>query len=174
MIDLVGSAVLIVVCILLFVGLCQQFRVLSGKALLLNDLAIVPQWKFFGQSGIGNDVSVFDDLHLLVRVGKPDGEPEPWSEIALWTLWSPWKTLWNPHLKSEGAIAEHALTLLVSERHADNKAQPTALCYLAVLRHCFDHIKLDPQQALQFAITTSRGREERLVNVDVLSAWHHP
>jgi hypothetical protein len=174
MTELFGNLALAVVCVLLVIGFCQQFRVLSAKGRLLDNLAIVPQWKFFGQSRIGGDITVFDDLHLLVRKSDGVSAPGEWDEILLWTERPASAVLWNPQLKRESAIAVHVLNLLLAERDLARRAEPTAICYLAVLRHCLAQASLSSDQMLQFAVVTTRGRQDRVVALDVLSAWHTP
>jgi len=45
---------------------------------------------------------------------------------------------WNPHGRSRAALGSAALLLATTEASTHWKAEPTALAYLTVLRHCLD------------------------------------
>lgn len=163
------------VTLLLAVGLARQFAVSGRTGLLLDRLAIVPQWKFYGQSRIAIDPSTFDDLHLLARRSTSPADPGEWQPLH-WPDERRWAdALWNPQGRSRAAIAEPALLLALGEDTPDQPARPTALTYLTVLRHCLDRLPPDEGEAIQFAIVQTRGRSDsgpRPTTLRFLSAWH--
>lgn len=160
------------VVLLLAAGLMQQFRVLGPRGVLLDALALVPQWKFFGQSRIGTDPATFDDLHLIMRVSRDAQGFGPWQNLVWWEDRPFTSTLWNPAARSRDAIAAAMVRLLVAETAGQYPAKPTALIYLTVLRHCIDSVPLAPGDALQFALVTTRGRDARPAALGFLSGWH--
>ena len=172
-----GTAPLLpwLVALLLALGLARQFTVSGRTGLLLDRLAIVPQWKFYGQSRIASDPSAFDDLHLLARLSSSPVDPGAWQPL-LWPEERRWiDALWSPHGRSRAAILEPALLLALGEGTAGQRARPTALTYLTVLRHCLDRLSPDEGEAIQFAILQTRGRNAngpRPTTLRFLSAWH--
>lgn len=175
MLDLTATLFPWLVAALLAVGLTRQFAVSGRTGLLLDRLTVVPQWKFYGQSRIATDPSTFDDLHLLARRSTEPADPGQWQPL-LWPAERRWlDALWNPHGRSRAAIAESALSLALGEDTAGQRARPTALTYLTVLRHCLDHLPPRDGEAIQFAIVQTRGRsanDPRPTMLRFLSAWH--
>ncbi len=163
------------VALLLAMGLTRQFATSGRTGLLLDRLAIVPQWKFYGQSRIASDPSAFDDLHLLARHSTSPADPGEWQPL-LWPDERRWlDALWNPHGRSRAAILEPALLLALAEGTSGHRTRPTALTYLTVLRHCLDHLPPGDGEAIQFAIVQTRGRSgsgPRPTTLRFLSAWH--
>jgi hypothetical protein len=152
---------------LLLLGIRQQFAVLSPRTWLLNDLAILPQWKFFGQMRIADDPAIFDDLHLIAR--QAGGE---WREL-LWWEDRPWhETFWKPEDRWQFFIGQHMANLVESERNNEQAAELTALAYLTVLRFCLDHLTPPDGESVQFAITTTKGRRNRTLALGFVSGWH--
>ena len=77
--------------------------------------------------------------------------------------------------RSRAAILEPALLLALGEDAPGQRARPTALTYLTVLRHCLDRLPPDDGEAIQFAIVQTRGRSDtgaRPITLRFLSAWH--
>ncbi len=167
MIDTLSLVVLAVVVLLLAFGLCFQFFVSNPRWAWLDNLALVPQWKFFGQARIASDPTVFDDVHLLVR---SDGEGR-WREVDCFPERAWHHAFWNPHLRSESAVLV-ATAELAEAGIAGKHVQPSSLAYLTVLRYCLDLSEPGASDALQFAIVTTRGREERQMFLRFLSEWH--
>jgi hypothetical protein len=168
-IDSLSSAILAVVVLLLAFSLCLQFVVAKPGWLWLDNLAIVPQWKFFGQARIATDQAVFDDVHLLVR-SHADGR---WQQIGCCPVRAWHHAFWNPHLPSDSAVLV-ATTSLAEAAIAGNQLRPSSLAYLTVLRFCLDRVEARPDDAVQFAIVTTRGRTDRQMFLRFLSAWHRP
>jgi hypothetical protein len=174
MIDVLSLLSLVGVVLLLLAGLDRQFRTLGPRGRLLDQLVILPQWKFFGQQRIGTDPHYFDDLCLLARISPDQGEVGAWREILWWEDRPISHSFWNPSLRSRTAIAEAMHYLTITEPHDEQRVPPTALAYLTVLRHCLDCLPPDDDMTAQFAIAATRGRENRSVFLRFLSAWHTP
>lgn len=145
---------------LLGLGLVRQFAVSGPRWLLLDRLALVPQWKFFGQVAIGRDEAWCDDLHLLARRGAGEWRALVWRPERRWA-----EALWNPHARSRDALAAQ-LALLATAKDVP----PTALAYLTVLKHCADALPGDAP--LQFAVAATRGRGDRPLALRFLSGRH--
>lgn len=177
MLETTASLLPWLVALLLSVGLTRQFAVSGRIGLLLDRLTILPQWKFYGQSRIASDPSAFDDLHLLARRSTSPTDPGEWQPL-LWPDERRWvDALWSPHGRSRAAIAEPALLLALGEDTPGQRARPTALTYLTVLRQCLDHLPPGNGEATQFAIVQTRGRNDyrpRPTTLRFLSAWHIP
>ena len=163
------------VALLLVLGLTRQFAISGRTGLLLDRLTIVPQWKFYGQSRIASDPSAFDDLHLLARRSASRDDPGEWQPL-LWPDERRWlDALWSPHGRSRAAVAEPALLLALGEDAPGQRARPTALTYLTILRYCLDCLPASDGEAVQFAIVQTRGRSDssaRPTMLRFLSAWH--
>lgn len=151
---------LALVAALLALSVARQFAVSGPRWLLLDRLALVPQWKFFGQVAIGQDKAWCDDLHLLARRGEGAWQALVWCPERRWG-----EALWNPHARSRDALALR-LALLATA----SDVPPTALAYLTVLKHCLD--TLPGEAPLQFAIAATRGRGERGLALRFLSHRH--
>lgn len=177
MLEATAKLLLWLVALLLALGLTRQFAVSGRTGLLLDRLAIAPQWKFYGQSRIASDPSAFDDLHLLARRSTSPADPGEWQPL-LWPDERRWvDSLWSPHGRSRAAILEPALLLALGEDAPGQRARPTALTYLTVLRHCLDRLPPREGEAIQFAIVQTRGRSDsgpRPLTLRFLSAWHIP
>ncbi len=156
----VAELALALVAALLALGLVRQFAVSGPRWLLLDRLALVPQWKFFGQVGIGQDEGWCDDLHLLARRGEGEWQELVWCAERRWI-----EALWNPHARSRDALAAR-LALLATA----SDVPPTALAYLTVLKHCLG--ALPGEAPLQFAIAATRGRGDRPLALKFLSGRH--
>jgi len=174
MIEVLSLLSLAAVVLLLLLGLDRQFGILGPRGQLLDHLAILPQWKFFGQSQIGSDPHCFDDLCLLARISPGEGKAGSWQEVLWWEDRPITHTFWNPLLRSRGAVGEAMANLTITESNDEQQVLPTALTYLTVLRQCLDCLPTDDGMAIQFAIAATRGRENRLVSLRFLSAWHTP
>lgn len=150
----------------------RQFAVANTFWLRLDQLGIVPQWKFFAQTALDKDLSGLADFHFLIRVDDGSGSAGAWQQV-LWrgdrTLMS---ALWNPHDRSNTAIEEcmHVLALPASAPH--HIVPPTALAYLTLLRYSLDSVPLAGDHSLQFAIVLSHGRTGRSLDLRFLSDWH--
>lgn len=151
---------LTLVAALLGIGLMRQFAVSGPRWLVLDQLALVPQWKFFGQVAIGQGEALWDDLHLLARRGEGEWQELVWCAERSWP-----EALWNPYARSRAALAVR-LALLATAKDVP----PTALACLTVLKHCLDALPGD--KPLQFAIAATRGRGERPLALRFLSGRH--
>jgi hypothetical protein len=142
-------------------GVVRQFGQLSQRALLLDSLGILPQWKFFGQSRVAREEGEFDDYHLLARQGTGG-----WQEVLCFKERTLLSALWNP-----GDLAKLTLAEPVVELGRHGQQAMTSLPYLIVLRHCLD--RQGEGEAVQFAVVTTRGRGEQEPQLAFLSAWHN-
>lgn len=167
MTDPLGSMVVAAVVVLLALGLVRQFTTLSGRWILADRLALLPQWKFFGQTRIARDDGVFDDLHLLVRRAE-NGQPGPWQDLFWRTERGALGWLWNGQARSSAAI----LTRLVALAAGTDDVPPTNLAYLTLLLYAIERTDLPAGATLQFALASTRGRGTRGPQVRFLSQWH--
>ena len=176
-IDALGWLALAGVAVLLAAGLNRQFVVVGRRGELLDRLALVPQWKFFGQAHIAADETWADDLYLLARVSPDPATPGSWRNVLWWDDRPLGHALWNPALRSRSAVSEALLRLIQLEADPASPAPPTALAYLTALRHCLTALPPGEGAALQFALVTTRGRggaDGRPLALRFLSAWHTP
>lgn len=172
MAELLAKLALAGVTILLFASLVQQFRRVGPRGRWLDALAVVPQWKFFGQDAVGLDPAWADDWHVIARIA-PLGEaamPEPWWPVLSPATRTGWHFAWNPHIRSRAQLLAYAERL----GQASMGAPPdhTGLAYLSLLRACFESVPIREGHALQFAIIATRGRHERPIDLRFLSLWH--
>ncbi|HCF25107.1 MULTISPECIES: hypothetical protein [unclassified Novosphingobium] len=174
MLDLLAQTVLALVCLLLVWTLFRQFVVSSPAGMVLDQLAIAPQWKFFAQTRIDGHAEFFDDIHLLVRTSPEAGKPNDWVELLHYGERPLWHGIWNPRRYSRSLIVQHVMTLALAEDDPEQSARPSALCYLTVLRFALDRMMPGPGEALQFSVATTGGRIGREPKVRFLSAWHCP
>lgn len=172
MAELLAKLVLAGVTILLFASLVQQFRQVGPRGRWIDALAVVPQWKFFGQDAVGLDPAWLDDWHVLARIA-PLGEgviPEPWRPVLSPTERTAWQFIWNPHNRSRAQLL--AFAERIGQAGAGEMPDPTGLAYLSLLRACFEAVPIRGGHALQFAIVATRGRVERPIDLRFLSLWH--
>lgn len=135
-----------------------------------DSLALLPQWKFFGQAAIAKRGDTFKDYHLIARFGS--GRDDIWQEFGFSDERRWLEAVWNPHSRSTRALYENIDKLCLS---VDKKADPnfqTSLAYLTVLRHCLDTIPQNAAKPLQFAVVSTLGRGRRAIAIRFLSAWH--
>jgi hypothetical protein len=172
MVDALSLVALGLVVVTLAITAVRQFAVSGLVWLKLDSFGIVPQWRFFARQRIANDPAVYDDVHLLARLDGGGPDPGFWQHLQ-WPGDRPWITaLWNPHDRSRAGIDLCLETLISSAQGSGPAAQPTALAYLAVLRHCLDQLPPGAGQALQFAIVQTRGRVTRAPRLAFASGWH--
>lgn len=156
--EALATAVLVAVAVLLAAGAVRQFGQLGPRGVLLDALAILPQWKFFAQRAVGEDAAAFDDLHLLVRGEHDDWQPLLWPEERRWL-----EALWHPGLYARAGLLE-AMHMLA--RQSD--ARETAHAALILARHAL----AEGTAPLQLAIAATRGRGERSPELVWLSPWY--
>jgi hypothetical protein len=154
--------VLALVVLLFAAGALRQFGLIGPRGIVLDALALLPQWKFFGQQEVAGEVGEFDDNHLLAR--RADG---PWQEVLCWQERGLLSALWDPAGPSRLILAEQVVVLGSGQPVAMN-AQP----YLIVLRHCLDRLPAGEGEAVQFAVAVTRGRTGQEPKLAFLSAWH--
>jgi hypothetical protein len=174
MVEIAARALIVVVCLLLACGLTRQFMVGSAVWVMLDHLAIVPQWKFFAQRSIDGNSEAFDDFHLLVRTAQRNEEPGEWRELLHYGERRWRHSVWNPRNYSRSLVVQHGQHLADVESREQNGIQPSGLSYLTVLRFCLDRAPLGQGAALQFAVAGTRGRGTRELEVRFVSAWHCP
>ena len=153
---------LALVVMLFAAGVVRQFGQLGQRGVVLDALALLPQWKFFGQREIAGEVGEFDDYHLLAR--RAHG---PWQEVLCWHERGLVSALWDPAGPSRLLLAEQVVRLGSGETES-----MTALPYLIVLRHCLDRLAPSQVEPAQFAVAVTRGRSEQEPTLAFLSAWH--
>lgn len=159
---------MIAVVALLLTGLLRQFGQIGPRGQLLDRLALMPQWKFFGQIEIETKERLFDDIHLVARSESGD-----WEDVLRWGERPVLSAIWNPGGLSRFAIAEQVFALADGAKQGRIE-ELTSLAYLTTLRHCLDHMPVGQSEAIQFAVLTTRGRGQQVPQVVFLSAWHCP
>lgn len=172
MIELLSWLALASVILLLAIGLTRQFATVGPRGAVLDQLTIVPQWKFFGQSGIAEDPAWLDDLCLIARISPDPATIGHWQHMLWWDDRPLSHALWNPSVRGRNAIGGAMMQLVRTEPLAASRAAPSALAYLTLVRFCIEQLPLEDGAALQFAIATTHGREKRPVSLRLLSAWH--
>jgi len=160
------------VAILLLASLVQQFRRAGPSRRWIDALAVVPQWKFFGQDAVSLNPAWSDDWNVVARIA-PLGEaavPEAWQSVLSPAERTGWHFAWNPRNRSRAQLLAYAERLGMSG--LDEPPEPTGLAYLSLLRVCFEAVPIGEGFALQFAVVATRGRGERPVDLRFLSLWH--
>lgn len=174
-----ATVVAVLVAVLLAAGIWRQFVPMGRIGQIFDAVGIVPQWRFYAQADIAQDMGYFDDPHLLARTAGPDGPPGDWIPA----FWLEDRRLldmaWNPRRRSSSQLIDFLLVLANRERGGnakpvDRKAVITSIPYLSVLRHCLDRIPLPEGGRIQFAVATTSGRGERSPVLRFCSEWHEP
>lgn len=162
------------VAILLIASLVQQFRMLGPRGRWLDALALVPQWKFFGQDAVGRDPAWSDDWYLVARVApqQNEGQPGPWQNVLGPAERTWWHFAWNPQIRSQAQLLVNAE--LIARAETMGQVEPTSLAYLSALRACFEAVAPIEDEVLQFAVVATRGRDGRTMALQYLSPWHAP
>lgn len=172
MVELLSQITLAAVALMLLLGVWRQFVLIGKRGELLDRLAVLPQWRFFGQSDIASRQDRFDDHHLLARLGTIDGHAGSWREL-IWSGERRWlDAVWNGQPRSKAEILEHTALLCRNAGSEGQSVVPSSLSYLVVLRYCLDKHPPKPDMAMQFTIVTTRGRGERQPEARLISAWH--
>jgi hypothetical protein len=173
MADHAATAVLILVIGLLFASCLQQFRQLGTLGGWLDRLAILPQWRFFGQRAVDAKADIFADHHLIARLASGSkAAPGPWQSVLAPRDTHPFMAVWNPRLRSEG---EYFMAMAqLADPTSGQPVPPTALSYLTLLRLALRHMPPATDQQLQFAVVSTLGRQHRAVAVRFVSDWHRP
>ena len=170
--EITAGIVLAAVIFMLFLSFWRQLRLLGPRGQIADSFGILPQWKFFALSTIETRDDSFDDFHLVARLANGNSEAEPWQSLLCNDERKYFHTLWNPYLRAQGEIKLQMLKIVRCGDAAHAEAYQTSLSYLTVLRYCLDNVALGQGSAVQFAIVTTRGRQERPATVQYLSAWH--
>lgn len=159
---------------LLMLGVWRQFTLLGPRGQLFDGLGLVPQWRFFAQSTLATHDDQLEDHHLLVRLSDGLGTARPWVQI----FWDDERRLseaaWNPQMRAKAGIHERILLATLCGETGSEEQFQSSLTYLTVLRYCLDHVETLGGEALQFAVATTAGREQRPLSVKFVSAWHTP
>ena len=174
MAETIASSILLLVVLQLLLSIWRQFNFLGPRGQIADSFGILPQWKFFALSNINTRVDNFDDCHLLTRLAVAGSGAGPWQTILCDDERKWFHIAWNPYLRAAREIKIQMMNIVSSGDAAQPGAYQMSLSYLTVVRLCIDHADLHEDQALQFAIVTSRGRADRPVVVRYLSAWHRP
>jgi hypothetical protein len=157
--ELISTGVLVAVALLLAAGALRQFGQLGPRGVLLDALALLPQWKFFAQHDVGEE-SAFDDFHLLARTSDGEWGALLWPDERLWH-----EVLWNPQQVSRAMLTSAMIDLA---QHPD--AAPASHSSLILARYALAR-KAGP---LQLAVATTRGRGVRGLRLVWLSHWYQP
>lgn len=172
MAEIVAWLMLLAVIALLFLSVWRQFNLLGRRGQILDSLGVIPQWKFFALSTIETREDSFDDFHLLTRSADCNGAALPWQSL-LWNDERKWvHCLWNPHLRANSEIQMRMINIVNNGETAQSDTYKTSLSYLTVLRFCLDNVSLGKGAAIQFAIVTTRGRNDRPMTLRYASGWH--
>lgn len=158
MADMAATILLVGVVVLLAAGAARQFGQLGPRGVLLDALAVLPQWKFFAQSAVANDAAVFEDLHLLVRTADDEWRPLLWPGERRWH-----EALWNPGQYARALLLEAMQALA---RQSD--ARETAHAALILARQGLSEVG----GPMQLAIVATRGRGARVPELVWLSPWY--
>ena len=172
MVEIAAWAALLLVIVMLLLSVWRQCTLLGPRGQIADSLGILPQWKFFALSSIETRDDSFDDYHLLARIVARNGEVQTWHSL-LWNAERKWfHILWNPYLRSHCEIQIQMMKIARCGDAAQAEAYQTSLPYLIVLRYSLDSLSLREDQAIQFAIVSTRGNAARPVSTKFLSAWH--
>ena len=160
-----GRIALTLVAVGLLGTIVAQYRV-RGIVQLLSNLAILPQWKFFGPN------PPLHDVHIVARDLHEGGRLGPWQRI-----WAPrpyhWRhALWNPERTADAAIDSWCDTVRDTFSGEPLASAPDSVGYIAILRYCLTQPR--PAGALhrQFAIVHTLGRGDRSLDLTFLSRFH--
>ena len=173
MAEIVGWIVLSVVIFMLFLSIWRQLTLLGPYGQRADSFGILPQWKFFALSTIKTRDDSFDDFHLLARFASDGGEAELWQSLLSNDDRKYFHIFWNPDQRAQGEIKQQMLKIVLCGDAAKAEGYQMSLSYLTVLRYCLDSLSLREDQAIQFAIVTTRGSHLRWATVQYLSAWHN-
>jgi hypothetical protein len=169
----VGAVAIAAVAVLLAATAVRQQGRLGPRTRLLDALAIVPQWKFFGDTRLGAREGALDDLHLVARDWMGGDRVGAWLPVLSpgCRRWS--HALWNPSLRPELMLLSFADDLAARPDATASGRVTTSLAYLVLLRECLDGAPRSPDaRGRQFAIVRTRGRDPRSLAIAFVSAWH--
>ena len=125
--SLIGGAAVCLVMAWLIATLVIQFRPMSTWYPTLNQLGLLPTWKFYTQ---GNGTF---DLTIEMRGQFADGELGAWTPVRL-PLRKPWHALWYPE-QFPNAVYWIATDSLARRAARGAPAEAgTSLAYAAILR----------------------------------------
>jgi len=170
---MLGAIAIAAVGALLAATVLRQAGRLGPRGRLLSAIAVLPQWKFFGESRLRVRDDAYDDLHLVARDWVGGEVIEPWRPVLSpadrrWT-----HAVFNPPRRADGMLLSFADDLAARPDAAANERVTTSLAYLVLLRHCLDaSTRSSDAKARQFAIIRTSGRGERVLSVAFLSRWH--
>lgn len=143
-----------------------QYRV-RGVFRILSNLAILPQWKFFGPN------PRLHDVHIVARDLYDGDRLGPWRPI-----WSPrpyhWRhALWNPGRNADSALDSWCDTVRNPFTGEPLAGALQSVGYIAILRHCLtEHPRPVGAESCQFAIVHTHGRGDRSLSLTFLSRFH--
>jgi hypothetical protein len=168
-----GIIAIATVAVLLAATALRQVGQVGPRGRLLDAMAVLPQWKFFGQSHFGVRQDVLDDLHLVARDWTGAAGVGPWRPVfsppeRRWT-----QAIFGPPRRADGMLLSFADDLAARRDAMTNGRVTTSLAYLVLLRHCLDALPRSADaQARQFAIVRTRGRGQRELSIPFVSHWH--
>ena len=159
--------------LLLLGGLWRQCIRLGPRGRHFDRFAILPQWRFFGQTELAQRDDTFDDVHLLTRSADGNRVLGAWHEI-MGPGERTWRdAVWRPAARADQEIEDYCDQLTRHPVGDDPAIVQSSLAYLVVLRRCLgSQVAEVRDQSLQFAVVTTRGRDERSLELRFLSEWH--
>ncbi len=148
-----------------------QVRPLRRHRMLVDTLAILPEWRFYAQASMGTAEHFARDTHILMRIRDAEGRIGGWTPV----LWSRDRrlidALWNPRGRVDAVILSLAEDLAVAHGGTPGAEVQQSVPYLVVLR-CVMAAPSPDRGDRQFAIAHAIGRGDRAWSVDFVSAWH--
>jgi hypothetical protein len=151
----IGAAAVILALGYLAVTLVFQFRPLSAWFPELDQLGVLPRWKFFTQNN-----GVYD-LGVEVQDRRANGSLGDWSPIAAALRGRAWNSLWFPRKYRAAAFRRAADTLERRAMTGKDASPETSLAYALILNHCRDVApRSGDAEARRFALVRMRGAGE--------------
>ncbi|KQN21209.1 hypothetical protein ASE86_14640 [Sphingomonas sp. Leaf33] len=169
---MVGSVALVIVALGLAMTAWVQVRPLRRHRMLLDTLAILPEWRFYAQASLGTAEDFARDVHVLMRTRDAGDRVGGWTPV----LWPPERRLtdavWNARGRIDAMILSLAEDMAQQHRGAPGADVQQSIPYLVVLRRVMAEATPGPDVARQFAVAHAIGRGERRWSVEFVSAWH--
>ncbi len=168
---MIGAVALAVAGLGLVLTAWVQVRPLQRHRMLVDTLAILPEWRFYAQASLGIAEHFGRDTHILLRIRYADGHIGGWTPV-LWPRDRRWiDALWNPRGRVDAVILSLAEDLAVAHGGDPGADVQQSIPYLVVLRRVM--AAPSPYHGdRQYAVAHAIGRGDRRWSVDFVSAWH--
>ena len=148
-----------------------QVRPLRRHRMLVDTLAILPEWRFYAQASLDTAEHFARDTHILMRIRDAEGHIGGWTPV-LWPRDRRWiDALWNPRGRVDAEILSLAEDMAAAHGDAPGAEVQQSIPYLVVLRCVMAAPSPHPGDR-QFAVAHAIGRSDRRWSVDFVSAWH--